>query len=389
VSRSWGGRVLIEMLALSMLVFVTTAVPMLAWHRHVMNEAAMARAGALAQWLGSEAGAALQAGARALPDVGARVTREPGVVAYLVLSPTGEVRAPPHRVGETIAHLPGVGVAPGDVLRLRTAWSGDQVEVALPVAAGADPRAAIAALSFRPSAAPGEAGSEIVLAPLLLLSLVLGWFGALRLRRSTLGAMTAFNEDVDLLLAGQLPAVGDPLGTRPSATLAETVNYLVSRLRPGQPGDLRRASAEPAQTGESARTGARAPAVTPRRVVEEESRAAATPQGPGGPTTSPLPREARIVASATFRIEEASPECLPILGVAGSSLTGQHLLDAIADKAILDGVLKCVSKLPPAGEERMTVAPEGKAFRVAITVSRSGRDQPITIGFAPVAGAQA
>ncbi len=385
-SRSWSGRALLTMLALAMLVFLVTALPMLMWHRRVVDNAATARAEALTQWLASDAGAALRAGGKGLADVGAAVAREPGVVAWAIMSPQGEVRAPAVRVGQTIATLPGIGEGPAQVLRLRSGWNGDQVEVALPVASGDNPRAAIAALSFRPSAAPGETGSAAVLVPVLLVSLILGWLAASRLRRSTIGSLTGFNEDVDLALAGQLPAVADPLGTAPTATLAQTMNYLVTRVRSLDRSDAAKHAPEDAAAGASARapvTPRRAPAAAP--VEPPTGRTPARPAAAGAPA-APTPREARLVASPAFKIEHAGPECREIVGVPGDRLTGQHLLDAIPDKVILDGILKCLSRLSAGGQERMTVSPEGKPYRVAITVERTARDQPITISLAAVDG---
>jgi pSer/pThr/pTyr-binding forkhead associated (FHA) protein len=385
-SRSWGGRTLLTMLALAMLVFLVTALPMLMWHRRVVDDAAVARAEALAQWLAADAGASLRAGGKGAGDAGAAVAREPGVVAYVIMSPQGEVRAPAARVGQTIATLPGIG-EPSQVLRLRSGWNGDQVEVALPVASVDNPRAAIAALSFRPSATPGETSSASVLIPVLLASLILGWLAAFRLRRSTIGSLAAFNEDVDLVLAGQLPAVTDPLGTPPTSTLAQTVNYLASRVRAGDRGD----AAKPVPEAGGA-APARAP-VTPRRAAApasaepptgrtERGTAAASPAPPSAAGAGSPVRSARLIASPAFKIEQASPECRELIGVASDRLAGQHLLDAIPDKVILDGILKCLSRLSAGGEERMTVHPEGKPYRVAITVERAARDQPITITLA-------
>jgi hypothetical protein len=92
------------------------------------------------------------------------------------------------------------------------------------------------------------------------------------------------------------------------------------------------------------------------------------------------------VANANYRVTEAAPECAEILGVRSDALVSQHLLDAIPDKAIVEAVLKCLSTLPPAGEERMTVSPEGKGYRLDVTVRRAGKEQPMTILLRPIDG---
>ena len=83
-----------------------------------------------------------------------------------------------------------------------------------------------------------------------------------------------------------------------------------------------------------------------------------------------------------FHVTEASPGCAVLLGVRPDSLVGRHLLDAIADRQIADAVLGCLSALPPAGE-RQAVTADGSGRRLVATVSRSGKDKPITITLRP------
>jgi hypothetical protein len=90
------------------------------------------------------------------------------------------------------------------------------------------------------------------------------------------------------------------------------------------------------------------------------------------------------VADANYRVTEAGPECAEILGVRVDAVIGQHLLDAIPDKAIVDAVLKCLSALPSAGEERTAIAPEAKSYGLDIAVRRAGKEQPMTIVLRPV-----
>jgi hypothetical protein len=68
-----------------------------------------------------------------------------------------------------------------------------------------------------------------------------------------------------------------------------------------------------------------------------------------------------------------------MLGVRPDKLVGAHLVDAIPDKQLVDAVLKCLSALPGGGEEKSVVSPAGRPYRVAVSVSRAAKDQPITI----------
>jgi pSer/pThr/pTyr-binding forkhead associated (FHA) protein len=383
---SWGARVLIQTLMLAIVVFLMTWVPMVILHGRLLNETAFARASALAQWLASEAAANLAAGGKGLADVGVRVAKEPGVVAYLIVSPKGDVWAPTARAREPVTKLPGIGVAPSEIFRMRAEWNGDLLEVALPVAVGDDPRVAVAALTFRPSTAPGGTSSAFLLGPILVATLVLGWLVAVGLRRRTLAALTRFNEDVELLLGGQLTSVADPMGTKPTKELADLVNHLVSRGRTGESSGTGRGTMEmaPPPRSPSAPGSDRGASATPG----SRSREAPKAPGPEPPTPPPpaLAQECHVVASATFRVVEASPTCGDILGIPPEALVGRHVLDAIPDKGVLDAILKCLSKLPAGGEERMTVALEGRPFRLSIMVGRPAKDQPITITFTRVDG---
>jgi len=82
-------------------------------------------------------------------------------------------------------------------------------------------------------------------------------------------------------------------------------------------------------------------------------------------------------------VTEASPGCAALLGARPESLVGRHLLDAIADRQIADAVLGCLSALPPGAGERQAVTSDGNGRRLVATVSRPGKDKPITITLRP------
>ena len=116
------------------------------------------------------------------------------------------------------------------MLRLRTGWNGDELEIVRPVSANGNPRAAIAWVTIRPTSEFGGS-SAAVTAPIVLVSVMIGWIVAILITRSTLRSLNALNEDVELALSGRLDAVADPLGARPVRDLADTISYLVARLR--------------------------------------------------------------------------------------------------------------------------------------------------------------
>ena len=103
-------------------------------------------------------------------------------------------------------------------------------EIVRPVSANGNPRAAIAWVTIRPTSEFGGS-SAAVTAPIVLVSVLIGWIVAILITRSTMRSLNSLNEDVELALSGRLDAVADPLGARPVRDLADTISYLVARLR--------------------------------------------------------------------------------------------------------------------------------------------------------------
>jgi hypothetical protein len=214
-------------------------------------------------------------------------------------------------------------------------------------------------MTFRPSAPP-EAGSNIVvLGPALLATLVAALAIAALLRRSTLRGLAALNEDIELAVAGQLDAVKDPLGAKPLQDLANTVTYLVTRLRSG-------GASEAGAPG----TGA-ASSMSQRRGA--------------GPAADLIGKEARIETDPQFRVTSASPDCAQLVGVRPDALVGRHLLDALPDLQVAEAVLKCIGALAASGEERAIATPTGQPYRLDVLVTRTGTDQPLTVTLRAVA----
>jgi len=337
-----------------------------------------------------------------------QVAGEPGVVSARVLMPDGRVIAPAARSAERVEYIPGVEATPADVLRVRTGWNGDQLEIVRPVSANGNPRAAIAWVTIRPTSEFGGS-SAVVTAPIVLVSVLIGWIVAILITRSTTRSLNALNEDVELALSGRLDAIADPLGARPVRDLADTISYLVARLRSSGidtsrdkslRDSARRATASgPASaSGASAASAAGSPPASapaagrsarPTPVSQSSSpNPSAASAAPGiatpaasrasAPVAAPKVLEARLIANASFVVTEAGPGCADVLGVRSDALVGKHLLDAILDTAIAEAVLGCFSNLPAEGERQATVA-DGQGRQLDVTVTRAGKDKPIAI----------
>jgi hypothetical protein len=369
--------VLWQVLMLALLIALGSALPLILWHNQQMNASGVSRATAIANWLAAEAGSAMAAG----QDIDATTTavlEEPGVIAARILMLDGRVIAPAARSAERVEYIPGVEAAPGDVLRLRWGWSGDRLEVVRPISVKSSPRAALAWVTLTPTSEFGGT-SAVVTAPIVLLSLVLGWIVARMITSSTLKSLGTVNEDIELALSGRIDALTDPLGAKPVKDLTDTINYLVARLRGGaidpSNGDEAR-SPGPAVIGRKGRDGLQnrdiggPRATAPRGAGEWAARPSASPRPPA--------TEARLTVNPTFQVIEAGPGCADILGVRPDALIGRHMLDAIPDRAIADAVLGCLSGLPLQGERRAPVT-DTQGRRFATVVSRSGKDQPIAI----------
>lgn len=368
---SWSARVLAQIAALAAVVFIATAVPLVLWEGRLVDATADAQATALVNWFAAEAALPLETGApvTSAADV---MAREPGVVAAVVLSPQGRVLAPASRASETIATIPGLGLAPADVLRARSARNDDLIEIARPVAAKGSARAAVVWLSYRPTAPPEAGSTAVVLAPAVLIALVGTFFVVAVVRRTTLRGLSMLNEDIELAVAGQIAEVGDPLGAKPVHDLAATVNYLVTRVKASGALDMRASGARVRSdlVRQSAAAGS--------QVVSSPAYRGAAAPAPAAAAPPSAPRDARVVANAKLRVTEVSGGVADLLG-AKSNIVGEHLLDAIPEKTVVDAVLKCLGALSGGGEERTVVSPDGKPYKLSVVVSRAGKDQPVTI----------
>lgn len=355
----WSGRVFVVVVGVAMFSAVLVAILMSVWQARVLNSVATARATALVNWLAADAASAIERGdARSAAEA---FTREPGVVAAIVAGVDGKVLSPGSRAGETFDTIPGADVAPSEVFGPRSGTSDGVVYVARPV--GRDgARQAVAWVAFRPSAGPDGGSVAVVLGPALLVVFAAGMFAALFVRRTTLRGLALMNEDIELAISGQLDAVKDPLGARPIRDLADTVNYLIVRARAAGPMSV----ASLKTTHNAVRTA-----------TASETSIEPAAAGPGSSA------EARVVVDAKFRVTSASPECAALIGVSPQQMLGEHLVSALQSPLLAKAVLTCLGEMPVTGERRFVLPKSAQLSPLTIVMTRSGKDQPVSISFRP------
>jgi hypothetical protein len=385
----WVVRVQIYFAVVAIAAFLIAALPALWWHDSQLGGFAEERASTLANWAAAEARLRIES-RRPVGDALDDVLKQPGVVGALVLSPDGRVLAPALRSQEIVDTLDGLGVKAGEVFRNQIGHAGDLTIAARPVQTEDRPRAAVVWLSVRASDLGARVESSgAVLAPMFIVAILMGIAMALLLHRSTTRLLSALNEDAELAMAGQIRTVADTLGSAPTRDLATTLNYLLARVRAGGdapvPGEVPAPAA--ARTPAPAARQATAPAPV-RQAVPPAVRQHASPPpqavrpvdvAPSPPPVVPALPPAQLVASPQLRVTEASDSCGAVFGVPRDRAVGQHVLDAISEKAVLDAVLKCLSAMPAAGQHEVTAAHDGTGKTLRIRVSRAGRDQPVTI----------
>lgn len=350
---SWSGRVFVQIVGLGLFAASLVAILMSTWQARTLNGVGVARATALVNWLAADAMSAREHGDGA--SAADALTREPGVVSAIVLGVDGRVLSPASRAGESFSAIPGLGVAASEVYRLRSGVADGLVEVARPIVDRQGTRQAVAWITFRPSAGPDEASVIVVLGPAFLIVFGAAMFIAASVRRTTLRGLAVLNEDIELAIGGQFDTVNDPLGARPVRELADTVNYLITRARSAGPMSL--------------------------AAVKGASR-----QNQPSASSAPSP-EARIVVDSRFRVTSASPECEALISAQPRQMVGEHLVDALQSKQLVEVVLTCLGELPATGERRVVLALDGRPAPLAIVISRTGKDQPVTISIRPAESA--
>ena len=381
----WLIRVVVHAGIIAVFAFLLAAIPALWWHDSQLAGFAEERAITLSNWAAAEARVRLETH-QPVGDALDVILRQPGVVGAFLVTPQGKVLAPSTRAQEQIDTLGGLAMRPDAIYSDQLGHDGDLTVAARPVPAGDSPRAAVVWISLRAADIGARIeGSGAVLVPMFVIALLIGIATGFLLHRKATKQLAMLNEDAEMAMAGQIPEVLDTLGTAPTRDLATTLNYLLARVRAGGAEVERPVSS----TGRRQAPAAAAPAA-PRPAARQAAPApqqqtapprAFAPVAPAPPPAPPKPRlaPAQLIANPQLRVTEASESAGPLFGVPRDKAVGQHVLDAISDRGLLDAVLKCLSALPPAGQQEATVTHEATGLSLKVKLSRTGKDQPVTI----------
>lgn len=317
-----GARLTLGGLAGTFLAFLVTAVPLAVVHRDVVQRNALARAATIVRALGAENGAALAAGQTL--SVGVQIAMlEPGVREALLVGASGRVLAPADRAGEAVSRIEPFGDL-SQIRGLLTASMAGEVHAVSAIESGGR-QLGFVWVRLDPAYAGGGAPLTLFLGAALVFSLACGFGIAVALRRMVSARLGAFATDIDLAASGQLEAVTESLGV---PRLAESVNFIVSRLRREPP----QAAPRPPGPGWDAGPGpGHLPAAMP------------------APVQTPPQREGCLVLDASFVIREATPGAVEILKLASESLVGRHVLEAVTDQALVNAMIDGIGDLGPKG----------------------------------------
>lgn len=380
---SWRSRVVVQMVVLVIAVFLAAALPLSWWQSRLIEGMALTRAKALVSWLAAEAALGLE-GKREMAMVADDVEREAGVVTAIVVAPDGRVLAPPSRATGVFRVIPGIGVAPAEILRLRWAWNGGLLHLARPVAVGGNGHAAVAWVEFRPSTPPEIGSRAVVVVPALFFAIVAAIVVAGMITGRTLRALTLLNQDTELATNGKLDTVADPLGARPVRDLTDTLNYLVARARrAGATGSAAAAVPDDRTGTESAGGGApRLPAA--RGASPTRAGGQPRPAASSHATTATLDATAgpmQIVTDASFKVVDIGRDAADLFELRRGQVLGLHLVDAVTVPTVLDAILKCLAELHGQGERTLTVTWRGLPDGLQIHVDKTGRSHPLVVAF--------
>jgi len=384
----WLIRVVVHSGIIAVFAFLLAAIPALWWHDSQLAGFAEERALTLSNWAAAEARIRLETH-QPVGDALDVILKQPGVVGAFLVTPQGKVLAPSTRAQEQLDTLGGLAMRPDAVYSDQLGHDGDLTVAARPVPAGDSPRAAVVWLSLRAADIGTRIeGSGAILVPMFVIALLIGVVTGFLLHRKATKQLAMLNEDAEMAMAGQIPEVLDTLGTAPTRDLATTLNYLLARVRAGgaeverpvSTTGRRQAPAPAAAAPAAQRPVARQPAPAPQPQQTAPPRAFA-PVAPAPPPAPPKPRlaPAQLIANPQLRVTEASESAGALFGVPRDKAVGQHVLDAISDRGLLDAVLKCLSALPPAGQQEATVTHEATGLSLKVKLSRTGKDQPVTI----------
>jgi hypothetical protein len=336
---TFSARLFALSLAVTVVLSLTVAVPLVVIAGQQIAAAAAAHATTLLNQVVIENRAALSAGQNLAVTVRATAA-EPGVRGVLILAPDGRVLAPPERLNETVSTLPAFG----DIAAIsgpEAARVDDQFE-AVGVMTVDGRRTAIVWVAYDPGyARGGQSTFPFFLGVDLLVAIAAGIFLALTMRRMIASRLEALALDVELAATGRLGELSArhdlPWLDRP----IESLNFLIKRGRSG-----------------------------PDRVTEPSA-----PQASAVPAyaeRAPSGEAARVTLDGAFIVQRVDGGAAAALGADPAALVGRHVLEVTKQQPILDAMIECLSALADAPSASRDVSDTAAGVR-RVSVERSGQ----------------
>lgn len=307
-------RIMIAVLAASVITFLATAVPLSIAHSQMVTREAMGRAATVVRSLGAENGTALATG-QSLAVTVQTALLEAGVKEAYIIGPDGRVLAPTEKLDERFTRLDVLGDL-ASLQGLQTAATAKDVQAAVVIESGGR-RLGVAWVRLDPSFTSAGSPVALYLAASLLTSLALAFGIGMALRKVIMSRLATFATDVDLAAGGQLDVVTESLGM---PRLAESVNFVLGRMR---------MAASPAYVPEVAR---------------------APMPGPDMPAGAPPPPpvgDGLLTLDAAYLVTEANPSAAHLLQVPADRLVGRHVLEAVSDQGLVTAIITIMGDLTP------------------------------------------
>lgn len=298
----FGGRIASSVIAASVVTFLVTAIPLSLARNDVVHREAQARATMVVRAVATENGPALASGQTLAVGVQSAMA-EPGVREVLVIGPGGRVLAPVERMDESISKLEPFGDL-GSIQGLVTASVGNEIHAVASIESDGRHLGHIW-LRLDPAYASAGAPMTLYIVATLLTALTCSAVIAVLLRRWLVARLSAFATDIDLAASGQIEVVTESFGL---PRLAESVNFIVGRLR-----------------------------MAPHPVP---------PSAPAAPSPMSMPgdvlaveREGRLVLDSAFMVTHATAGAAQILRTTLERLKAHHVLEAVADQAMVNAII--------------------------------------------------
>ncbi len=317
----WATRVRLACVAMAATTFLIAVLSLTWWHARQNAATEVERANAVGAWLAAEA-ATLDL-TKPSPTLGAAIAVEPGVLEFTVITLDGRIVAPARLAGEAVDLIPDFDVRPRDLFTPRMIRSSTGVVVARPVVSASGERMAVARLKFGLPSDAGRGGLMVFIAPAALLTLLVALAASLLIQRHTSEVIAQFNESIERALNDELDNVHDPMGSRISRDLCDSINYMLTRIRNAPDAAVRTAAAP-----------------RPAWAIA------------GGTQAERL----SLRVNEQLQVVSVDPGLSAALGRTDAQLLGCHLLDALP-VLIADAVLGCLDGWDRAARQSVHVPP--------------------------------